>query len=285
MADQTPPPGDITGNVLMYDKPEPLSVQAHGKLGVNRENKGFDFVKDLHFVPLNGNEFGAAATTFPIIFAGDQHQPLAVMGLQPEQNLFIDETNQFKSDAYVPAYVRRYPFVLATPPNGENMIVCVDRAFSGISESADLPFFKENGEPTDYMNSVVEFLKQYETQRQATELMISRLKELDLFEKREVVYDPQLRGRPGQREKVTDHIAISEKKMAALEPDVLREFMEKGYMGVIYSHLVSLFNWDRLIDMAIRRAGAQQAPATDLPTEGAAPAGGAPKAKGGDIQA
>ena len=273
--------GQVSGKVLMYEKPEPLNVQEHGKLGITQQNNGFDFVKELHFVPVNANEFGVAATTFPIIFAGEQKQPLAVMGLRPGDNLFIDEKNNFKPDAYVPGYIRRYPFVLAKPPEAERMIVCIDRKFSAITDKPDMPFFKDN-EPTEYVQNAVEFLKQYETQRLATEQTVKRLEELDLFETREVVYNPAARGRPGQQEKITEHLAISEQKLMALAPDVLKELAEKGYLGAIYAHLISLMNWDRLIDLTLIRNQQQGAPSAEMPQNGA---GGTPQATGGDVQA
>lgn len=279
--------GQVTGNVLMYGQPEALNAEQHGKLGVKRSNEGFTFAKDIHFVPVNANEFGVAATSFPIIFAGDEKQPLAIMGLKPGENLFIDEEDSsFKVDSYVPGYIRRYPFVLAKPPQEERMIVCFDRTFPAISDEPDLPFF-EDGKATEYVNNAIDFLKQYETQRIQTEQSIARLKELDLFETREVFYNPQSRGRPGESQKITEHQSINEQKVMALPPEVLKELAEKGILGVIYAHLISLLNWDKLIDMALIRAqkqGQTGAPSAQMPEKGDLQ-GATPSAKGGDVKA
>src|SRR5690349_3481978 len=105
--------GAITGNVLFYTNPEPLSREMHGKLGVSRVEKPFGFAKAGHVVPITVAEFGLAALSYPIIFAGEQRQPLAVMGLNAGDNLFVKADGTFDVGAYIPAYIRRYPFVLA----------------------------------------------------------------------------------------------------------------------------------------------------------------------------
>lgn len=273
-----------TNKVLMYDDPRPLRYDTHGKLGVTMQEGAFDFLKNIHYVPLTANEFGVAASHYPIIFAGPDHMPLAVMGMRQGDNLFVDENNQFKQDAYVPAYVRRYPFVLAASQEGtgDRMLVCVDHACSAIKENPDQAFFKDENEPSAYTQQAIEFLQQYESQRKGTEQMMSRLAELDLFYTRDVTYRPQMRGRPGAEQKVTEHVALDEKKLTQLDEKTLKELMESGIIGAAYAHLLSMFRWDQLLEMEIRRQrGAEngKAPSADVPTD-KSPAI-KPKGKGG----
>jgi len=130
-----PPPGrpDITGAVLFYSKPEPLSRDTHAKLGLRRMDKPFGFAAASHVVPLTVTEFQVAGLSYPIIFAGEKYQPLAVMGVS-ERNLFIAPDGAFQMGAYIPAYIRRYPFVLAADETRTNMVVCIDRAASMLGE-------------------------------------------------------------------------------------------------------------------------------------------------------
>ena len=78
----------LDGNVLFYGKPEPLSSDLHGKLGVNPVDKPYAFVAQSHVVPLTVTEFAPAALSYPVIFLGDAKQPVAVMGLRQSENLY-----------------------------------------------------------------------------------------------------------------------------------------------------------------------------------------------------
>ena len=106
-------PGQLSGNVLFYSKPEPLAKELHSNLGVKRMDGPFAFAKAGHAIPLTVGEFPLAAVTGPIIFVGDEKLPIAVMGLNAGENMFVKDDGTFESGIYIPAYVRRYPFVFA----------------------------------------------------------------------------------------------------------------------------------------------------------------------------
>ena len=149
MVDIAPPAvTPVAGNVLFYSKPEPLNSEAHAKIGLRRIAKPYGFASVSHVAPLTVAEFPAAAIVYPIIFAGDKYQPLAVMGLNQTQNMFIREDGMFELGAYIPVYIRRYPFVLAADEPRERMVVCIDRAARMIGELPDFALFDAAGEPT-----------------------------------------------------------------------------------------------------------------------------------------
>ena len=87
--------GQLQGNVLFYSRPEPLNPDSHGKLGLRRVDAPFAFAARSQVTPLTVAEFPAAAICFPIIFAGENFQPLAVMGINAESNLFIKADGAF----------------------------------------------------------------------------------------------------------------------------------------------------------------------------------------------
>ncbi len=111
---------------MLYRQPELLSREVHGDLGMNASATRFGFAGQAHICPLTVPEFAAAGLSFPIIFVGDQMSPVAVLGLQEGQNLFMDE-NGYLPDVYVPCYIRRYPFVLAGGDGEDRMLVAIDR--------------------------------------------------------------------------------------------------------------------------------------------------------------
>lgn len=248
----------ITGNVLFYNKPEPLNFAAHGKLGVKQIDQPFGFLRSAHAVPLTTTEFGIAATSYPIIFVGDDLTPVAVMGVRQGQNLFVTKEGRTEQNYYVPAFVRRYPFVFAADNASDNLLLCVDSAAPMISETPDVAFF-ENGEPTKFTNDAIEFCKEFERQRIGTKNFIELMKKHDLFEQKSISFQPRdnLGNTVGDPQKIADYMAVSEEKLNALSPDAFEELRKTGAMGVIYAHLVSLLLWPRIIQRALEAVAPQ----------------------------
>lgn len=243
----------LEGNVLFYTNPEPLDQSVHGGLGVNPSDKPYAFVAQTNIVPLTVTEFSAAALSYPIIFTGDNRQPVAVMGLSSNENLFVAPDGEFRADAYVPAYVRRYPFVFADDKQNQRLILCIDRGASIVAEGGHNPLFVD-GQPSDYTNMAMEFCNNFEQERQRTEGFVALVKDLDLLDIREAHFTPRNPdGTPGQPQKLAEYYAVSEDKLRALPAEKLVELRDNGALGQIYAHLVSLVGWDRLIAMAVMR--------------------------------
>ena len=252
----------ISGHVLFYSQPEPLNAEQHSKIGLRRMDGPFGFAAKAQVVPLTVTEFGIASLSFPIIFAGDRRQPLAVMGVNEDVNMFIGANGAFEAGVYVPAYVRRYPFVLANDPSNEQLVVCIDRAAPMLGDLPDLPFFDAAGKPSEYTNNCIQFCNDYEVELRRTEAFVNLLTELDLFETRKATHTPlNPDGTPGVTQDVAEFFAVSEDKVKALPDAKIRELLDNGALGQIYAHLISLVGWDRIIALAIARQGPMPAPA------------------------
>lgn len=246
--------GQITGNVLFYSQPEPLTPELHGKLGVKRMDGPFTFAKVGHAIPLTVGEFPLAAVTGPIIFVGDEKLPIAVMGLNAGENMFVRDNGMFEPGVYIPAYVRRYPFVFANDQANSQMVLCVDRKAEFIVEGGDMPFF-ENGQPSEYTKNCIEFCNNFEIERQRTLSFVQILKDLDLFEQKTANFTPMNPdGTPGQPQKIADYFGVSEDKLNKLPTEKLVELRDNGALSQIYAHMLSLVGWDRLIALAMARA-------------------------------
>jgi hypothetical protein len=246
----------LTGNVMFYRQPEPLSLERHRNLGVKRVEKPFHFLLEAHVVPITVNEFGVAAPSFPIIFAGPDKVPLAVMGARAGDNVFVAPNGDVDPEAYLPAFVRRYPFVFAADPGSDQLIVCIDRAAPMIGEMPEVPLF-EGDQPSQYTQDAIEFCKEFERHRQSTDEFVRMLKELDLFEEKAVTLtqrNPD--GSPAGEQKVADYFAVSEEKLNALSHDQYLRLRDTGVIGPVFAHLVSLMNWQKVIQRAVLRAEA-----------------------------
>lgn len=243
----------LAGNVLFYSQPEPLTREQHGKLGLRRSETPYAFTRGANVIPLMVTEFSAAALTYPVIFAGDAKLPVAVAGVSQNENLFVDEKGVYDVDGYLPAYVRRYPFVFAADGPNERLIVCIDRAADIIGETYDVALF-EGDEPSEFTKGAIKFCEDFETERRRTESFGELLKALDLFETRQAMFTPRAAdGTAGEPQQVAEYFAVSEDKLNKLPVEKLVELRENGALGQIYAHLISLGNWDRLIARAIIR--------------------------------
>jgi hypothetical protein len=251
---ETAPAADtgLSGTVLFYSQPEPLNKELHGSLGLVRSNTPYGFATAGHVVPITVTEFGMAAVSYPIIFSGDAHQPLAVAGLNGGKNLFISDAGAYQVGTYIPAYVRRYPFVLANDDKSERLIVCIDRASALFTEGGDVPLFDEKGEATEYTMNAIKFCDDFETERRRTESFVKALEALDLFEIKKATFTPVgADGQPLEPQVIAEYYAVSEEKLGKLSADKLVELRDNGGLQQIYAHLVSLTNWDRLIAIAL----------------------------------
>lgn len=250
---------ELTGNVLFYRKPEPLSLEAHGKIGVKRIDQPFAFLRDAHAVPLTVSEFGLAAGSYPIIFVGSDKTPVAVMGVRQGQNLFVDAAGKALEDKYVPAFARRYPFVFAQDDTQDRLLLCVDREAPMVSENPDMPFF-DGDQPSKFTQDAIEFCKEFERQRRATAEFVKMIESYGLFEEKSVTFQPRdAQGNEGPAQKVADYWAVSEEKLNQLPADKFLELRDNGLLGAIYAHMVSLLNWSQILQRALR---------TPVPTAG-----------------
>ncbi len=249
----------LTGNVLFYEKPEPVSIEAHGTLGVDPVDKPYGFVAGTNLVPLTVTEFAPAALSYPVIFIGDNKMPVSVMALRGGENLFVSEAGEFRPEAYIPAYVRRYPFVFANDDAQKRLILCIDRTAAFIKEGGATPLFVD-GKPSPYVEQAMEFCNNFEQERQRTDAFVKLLTDLDLFDTREALFTPRNPdGTAAAPQKIAEYFAVSEDKLKALPVEKLAQLRDNGALGQIYAHLVSLLGWDRLIAMTFQRNAAQAA--------------------------
>lgn len=253
---------ELTGTVLLYSRPEPLNAQAHAKLGLTPIERPFDFVRSTHAVPLTVTEFGPASLCYPIIFTGDDYQPLAVMSIRQNDNMFIADNGFFDPDTYAPAYIRRYPFVLANDQSTGQLVVCIERDAEAVQENGQVPLF-ENGKPSAFTQQAIEFCTSFEAERQRTASFVDLLKGLDLFELKEAMFTPVDGDNnvAGETVKLADYFGVSEEKLNKLSAEKLAELRETGALQQIYTHLNSLLNWDKLVNRTVRKDAERGTPA------------------------
>ncbi len=256
MADAPANQPTVQGSLPLYKKPEPLNLSQHKGKGLKFGDRPFDFLRETHFVPLTIGEFAAAGARFPIIFLGDNKTPVAAMGLQQGANLFVDANGNYAEGVYVPAYVRRYPFVSATHTDTKDRFtVCVDTGSKLFSDKPDEPFFTDAGEPSEFTNRAIDFVRRFEADVTATQTFVEKLIELDLFDQQQATFQPRDdKGQPaGDPQVVASYWGVSGEKLKKIEPKALAELRDNTYLGAIYAQMLSMGQWDMLMSMAARR--------------------------------
>lgn len=259
---ETPAPMQVTGKVPLYRKPEPLNYGQHGKLGISRNpGAGLEFMKTASYCLVVATEFFLLARSYPIIFVGEEHAPVAVMGLRDGQNVFVRADGTFEQHTYAPAFLRRYPFVLANNPDGSGQsIVCIDREYELIGENAENPFFVD-GQPSDETRRAIDFLNVFENDRRATMEMVAFFKELDLFSDMGANYNETPVGNEQPRNTlIATYRGIPMEKMQALDAKKLAAVRDRGYLPSIYAHMISLQNWPVLVNRSAERGWLEGTP-------------------------
>ena len=223
---------------LFYKDLAPLSSVDHADFRA-RSMDSADFLVNQHVVPLTTDEFSSACRFFPIVFsAGDNPVPLALMGMNEGMNTFVDAEGKLINPVYVPAYIRRYPFLLARlRPDSDELSLCFDPTAGAIGKFDEGDKLFEDGQPTEATNAILEFCKNFEEAGQRTSMFIEELKKADLLMDGEVSITPEGSSQPYI---YRGFQMIDEAKLRELRGDVLRKMMQNGMLGLIFAHLFSL---------------------------------------------
>jgi hypothetical protein len=256
MAEQNQENLELTGTQFMYGKPEPLNKDVHGELRYKSGGAPYSKAQNVHLVPLLVGEFAQTMMHYPIIFAGEEKTPLAVMGLAEGQNFFIKD-GHFEDGAYVPAYLRRHPFTLASAGE-DQFVVCIDRDESGFTSEGEGEALFANGEPTEFTKHAMNFLTEFQGETVRTSDFIRMLTEFDLFEVKNTIFLVN-----GQQEPVAEYFAIAEERIAELSDEQLAKLVRSGAMIGVYAHLLSLQRWDGLLSRRTQAGSQAGAPAGD----------------------
>lgn len=233
-----------------YTRLVPFSREQFRGMG-RRRDEPYAFAAELNSVLLTAVEFFHAARHYPIVFGRDGQTgdfvPVAITGLEDRQNLFVTADGHWRAGSYVPAYARRWPFFTAhLKEDAERFLVCVDPA--GL-EPSDKAFVDANGESTTLWQEAERMINEMDVARRQTQGLGRALKELDLIEP----FEAHALARNGGNLRLGNMLRVSEVKLNKLPEKQIKQLMTKGYLSRIYAHLISLENFQRLLDLRLER--------------------------------
>jgi len=237
-----------------YKKVVALNSEAHRNLKFSATETSFAFAGDTTAVLLAGVEFAEAGREYPIVFVRGQDgqmRPVALLGVRDGENLFVDAKGIWDA-SYIPAFVRRYPFVMADAGVQGQLVVCIDEQCPALNVDQGELLIDAEGKSQPRMNEMIQFLQNFQQEFMRTELITKQLDELGLFMQQGARFDTPA----GETFQLNDFYLIDEAKLGQLADDKLLPLFRSGALGMAYLHLASLGNMRKLLDRVTTRSSA-----------------------------
>ncbi len=222
----------------MFKSVVPLAVEKH-------KNKRLKPVADYGFAggqtmcPITAVEFPRVAPNYPIVFLKDDvgdMSAFALLAVPNGKNLFVDDNGSWRAP-YVPASIRRYPFVFGrTSDDDKNLALCIDEGSDHVSETEGEPLFTEDGKATEILEKAIEFMKQFQTNHAHTVAICQELERLEMFQGLKA----QVQLPSGRKYNFIGAQIIDEKKLSSIADGDFLEWRRRGWLALIYAHLISL---------------------------------------------
>ena len=256
----------MTAQLLIYESVIPLSARRHGDAAVE-SGSSYGFSSKTNSVPLMAVEFPLAASEYPIVFAGTKESfvPAVILGVRDGENLYLSQDAKWEAK-YIPAFVRRYPFVFSESEDKKRLVLCVDESYAGFNrEGRGQRLFGEDGKATAYVDNVLKFLQEYQAQFARTQAFCEKVRELDLLEPMQA----QVETRSGEKLSLTGFMAVNRTKLKSVPGDKLAELAATDELELLYLHLQSMRNFLALPERlaGVQADGARRDPASPPPVE------------------
>ncbi|MCJ8314778.1 MAG: SapC family protein [Saccharospirillaceae bacterium] len=229
-------------SLIFYSEPTALNRETHKDLTFT-PSTDYSFTKNINSVPLTGIEFFEASRDIPILFSQDpegNYFPIALLSLMNESHTFLNEDGSWK-EAYTPAFIRRYPFVLT-----DEGTVCFDAKaphFKADEDEKANTLFDEKGENSESLKNAVQFLNAFEAQHKQTTEFCKSLKELDLFKPLNIKVNTENTGKLT----LNGMFSIDEEKLTNLDDEIIVKWFKSGWIAWSYAHLHSIGALKRLL--------------------------------------
>jgi hypothetical protein len=230
----------------MFKNIVPITKEAHQRKKIKKVDS-FAFAEKYHLASLMIHEFSRAASVYPIVFIEDkktsEFRPVALLGLTEGENLFVNEKGKWEA-SYIPAIIRKYPFILANTDKENRFAICIDDTSDFVTEDEGEPLFQENGEPAEMMDRVKKYLGNLQGMEALTKRLCKDFKEDYLFT------PLNMRVREADSVKnVTGAYVINEDKLNELPDEKFLKFKEQKVLLPIYSHIASIGQIERLLKL------------------------------------
>ena len=233
---------------IFYSRPRPLD--ATGDRGLSLQPvMDYGFARATNSVLLGAAEYPRAMRNYPIVFTSREPRvAVAVLGLEGNENLFVGEDGKWREGNYTPAYVRRYPFIFLEQPGKAELTLCIDEASGLLTQSDDHLLF-ESGEPTQLVRNALNFCREFHEQTSASAAFVAGLAEQALL----VPNEARIRLNSGKELTLRDFQIVDEAKFNTLPDNVFLHWWRRGWLPLVYAHLMSMASWTSLVELEAKK--------------------------------
>jgi hypothetical protein len=237
---------------LFYKSLVPFSSTAHRSLTLPKVQSSHAFASHTDIIPLLVSEVPQAVRHFPIVFIKDRSSSavtmVALVGKGDGRNQLVDANGQWQQGVYIPAWVRRYPFALMADAKGDSMLAVDVEAAIFEDKSEAQPLVDSDGKPTELLQKIVEFNKEFLAMSKLTEQVTQALVHAEVLE------DAGISIRQAQSDKpltVQGFMVVNEKKLKALTTEQLDKLHRADALGMAYAQLLSMGNLSQLLNRPV----------------------------------
>ncbi|MEL6093699.1 SapC family protein [Bartonella schoenbuchensis] len=237
--------------MLFYKNVTPINKTFHKSLKFN-PSQDMSFAKDTHWVPLASDEYFQAALDYPILFmsAEDEQKKrhytsIALVGLSNDVNNYITADKSWQRDTYIPAFIRRYPFVLAQIQDQKELSVCFDQQSGMFNDVTGIELFNSDGSISPFMEERINFLEHFKIGMERTAEFIDTLVKMDLLSQKSI----NVKNDKGLSAQLEDFWIVDEEKLHKLPAHQLAKLHKNGFLGRIFAHLLSMNNLLKVLSL------------------------------------
>lgn len=239
----------------MFKSIVPITLEKHKNKKV-KQIDSFVFAKNVNMASIMVHEFSRASSIYPIVFiedkANDTFKPVVLFGFEEGENLFVDSENKWHG-SYIPAIIRRYPFALAKIDNDNNTYtVCIDEQSEFVNEQEGQSLFDDD-KPAEVMERVKRYLAELQQMDAFTEEFCKYMVGKNMFTPLNMKIKVK-----DEIKNITGAYIINEDRLNSFSNETYIEMRERKYIPVIYSHLSSLSQIERLIGFKDKQSSSTQ---------------------------
>lgn len=248
----------MSKQLLIYETAVPVSAARHANVSL-QPSPDYAFSAGVNAVPLMAVEFLRAAVEYAIVFTvtGEEVMPAVVLGVRGDQNLYLAADRQWQAK-YVPAFIRRYPFVFSRSADGKTLTLCIDEAHPGVNrEGKGERLFGDDSKPTPYVDRVLKFLQEYQSQFERTRQFGQKVHKLGLLE----AMQAQVTTPTGEKLSLNGFHSVSRDKLRKLDGEALASLAKTDELELLYLQMHSMRNFIDVKDRLIGALAEDEVPA------------------------
>lgn len=240
----------MTTQLLFYERAVPLSKERHADWSVETGDD-YSFARHVNAVPLLATEIPAASAEYAIVFTGTNEtvMPAALLGLRTDENAFLTPTGGWEA-SYIPAFVRRYPFVFSSSANGAGFTLCLDEEFSGCNqEGRGQRLFDAEKQASPYLEKILAFTKNFQAQYEPTATFCKKLTDLGILDPMKA----EIKSKDGTAFSLGGFKAVNRERLKDLPGETLSELAKTNELELLYLHLTSMKNVSGMAEKVMQK--------------------------------